>query len=89
MRSSVALLLVAFLLLAGRAVGQEEGSGEEEGSAAAEAEAEAAPEAEAEAPEAEAEAPEAEVRVARFNTALTEYGPHLDFVIVLFLLIVS
>ena len=78
MRSSLALLLVAFLLLAGRAVGQEEGSGEEEGSAAAEAEAEAeaAPEA-----EAEAEAPEAEVRVARLNTAFTEYGPHLQLAI--------
>ena len=68
MRSSLALLLAAFLLLSGRAVGQEEGSGEEEGSAAAEAEAEAAPEAEA---EAEA-APEAEVRVARLNNALPD-----------------
>ena len=45
MRSSVALLLAVIFLLAGRAVGQDDGSGSgegsgEEGSAAAEAEAE-------------------------------------------------
>ena len=60
MKSSLALLLAVIFLLAGRAVGQDDGSGSgegsgEEGSAAAEA--------------------EVEVRVARLKLHLPTWGP--------------